>query len=477
MTLTVRAVINPKLRRSYDLRGTVGETLCEEDARALGLSFATIATARGRRRIAVSRDGRVSSPALEASLVDGLVSGGIQVHRLPLGPTPLVSFAVDWMGLDGGIMVTGSHNPPDQNGFKLMLGGNPIYGDALRDLWTAEPAEREGGSVEEVDVTGEYLNALLAEVDGLELASAAWDSGNGATGAVVERLLARLRGRQRGLFTGIDGSFPNHHPDPSVPENLSDLRRAVIESGLDVGIAFDGDGDRIGVVDGESEIVWADQLLLLLARDILRDNPGATIIGDVKSSDLLFRGIEKAGGHPVMSPSGYVLVREAMLREQAPLAGEMSGHIFYRCWHSADDALFNAMRTLRALARSDTSLAEFRRSLPTAFSTPEVRLDCPDERKQEVLRGVEVEVRARGSAVDKTDGLRVREHRGWWLLRASGTEPKLTARCEADSDEELQRIASCLAERLRRFGLDSEGLGYSAATGSAGTLSTAIAER
>jgi phosphomannomutase len=401
----------------------------------------------------------------------------------------LVSFAVDRLGLDGGIMVTGSHNPPDQNGFKLMLGRDPIYGDALGELWSVDLTDRGGGSVEETDVTSDYIEALLAEVDGLQVASAAWDSGNGATGAILEQLLARLPGRQRGLFTTVEATFPNHHPDPSVAENLADVQRAVVADGLDLGIAFDGDGDRIGVVDGEGEIVWADQLLLLLARDILRDDPGATIVGDVKSSDLLFRGIEEAGGRAVMSPSGYVLVREAMLREQAPLAGEMSGHIYYRHWHSADDGLFNAMRTLRALARSGLNLAKFRRSLPKSFSTPEVRLACPDERKQEVLRTIELDVRARGLPVDKTDGLRVSEEGGWWLLRASGTEPKLTARCEAASDEGLERIAAGLGERLRSFGLDPEALDYSAATasesvaapstptGAASSLSTSIAER
>ncbi len=374
-------------------------------------------------------------------------------------------------------MVTGSHNPPQQNGFKLMLGGHPIYGDALGELWSVEPAERAGGSVEDADLTDDYVDSLLAQVDGLTIASAAWDSGNGATGPVVEQLLERLPGRQLPMFTEIAGSFPNHHPDPSVPENLSDLQRVVVDEGLDLGIAFDGDGDRIGVVDGEGEIVWADQLLLLLARDILHDRPGATIIGDVKSSDVLFRGIRQAGGRAVMSPSGYVLVREAMLREEAPLAGEMSGHIFYRDWHSADDGLFNAMRTLRALARSGKSLADFRRELPASFSTPEVRLGCPDERKEEVLRAIERDVRANDQRLDKTDGLRVSDSGGWWLLRASGTEPKLTARCEADSEEALQRISGSLAKRLESFGLDPGALRYSAASGSDCTLSTSIAER
>jgi phosphomannomutase len=460
MTLATRTGINPKLRKSYDLRGTFGETLTKDDAFGVGLAFAAVALTRGLSRIAVSRDGRVSSPELEAALLDGLLTGGAQVFRMPMGPTPLVSFTVHRLQLDGGIMVTGSHLPPGQNGFKLMLGGNPVYGDALRELWEIEPSERSGGRVEDTDLTTEYLAALLAEVAGLPIANAAWDSGNGATGESVEALVARLPGQQRTLFTKIDGHFPNHHPDPSVPDTLADLSRTVVEQGLDLGFAFDGDGDRVGVVDSDGAILWADQLLLLLARDVLGERPGAIVVGDVKSSDVLFSGIEAAGGRAVMSPSGYVLVREAMLRERAPLAGEMSGHIFFGDrWHHADDGIYNAIRCLRALVRSGLSLAEFRRSLPVTFATPELRLPCPDDRKAEVLHAIEMDVRATGLPVNATDGLRVREGGGWWLLRASGTEPKLTARCEARTRDALERISSGLADRLQAFGLDTVGLG------------------
>ncbi len=459
MTATARKHINPELRRSYDLRGTVGESLSADDAVALGLALGAMASQRDLCAIAVSRDGRDSSPELESALVDGLLRSGMHVHRMPPGPTPLVSFAVHRLDLDGAVMVTGSHNPPDQNGFKLMLGGTPLYGDALGELWHVDRAARAGGAVEEVDVSDQYLDALIAEMDGVAIASAVWDSGNGATGPIVERLAGRLGERQRTLFTDMDGRFPNHHPDPSVPDNLRDLQRAVIEEKRELGIAFDGDGDRIGVVDSEGEIVWADQLLLLLAQDVLSDRPGTAIVGDVKSSDVLFQGIAEAGGRPVMSPSGYVLVREAMIREKAPLAGEMSGHIFFADrWHCADDGLYNAMRTLRALARSGRTLAEFRKSLPVTFATAEVRLPCPDELKAEVLSAIESDVRSRGLELDGTDGIRVTEDGGWWLLRASGTEPKLTARCEAQSDKDLRRIGKSLAERLEAFGLDPAGL-------------------
>jgi phosphomannomutase len=273
-------LINPKLRKSYDLRGTVGETLGEDDAYGVGVAFAAMARRRGFSRIAVSRDGRTSSPALEAALIDGLLRGGCQVFRLPLGPTPLVSFAIHRLGLEGGVMVTGSHNPPDQNGFKLQLGGGPVYGEGLKALWEDSfPRGPFAGAAEAIDLSDEYVAALAAEV--AAPVSAVWDSGNGATGAIVERLIARLPGRHEALFTAIDGTFPNHHPDPSVPENLLLLRNAVVAGAHELGIAFDGDGDRVGLVDGEGEIVWADQLLLLLARDVLAEHPGSAIVADV----------------------------------------------------------------------------------------------------------------------------------------------------------------------------------------------------
>jgi phosphomannomutase len=446
-------MINPKLRRSYDLRGVVGTTLTPDDAHALGRAFASVAHARGLRRIAVSRDGRVSSPELEAALVRGLVEGGAQVFRMPMGPTPLVSYTIHRLGLDGGIMVTGSHNPPDQNGFKLHLGGHPLHGAALDALWHVDPAPRPGGEVEEVDLGEDYLSHLLSEIDGLPPIAAAWDSGNGATGSIVERLIARLPGRHLPLFTQVDGSFPNHHPDPSVPGNLQLLSEAVRREGLDLGIAFDGDGDRIGVVDEDGEIVWADQLLLLLARDVLRDRPGSAIVADVKSSGTLFDGIAAAGGRPLMGPSGYVLVREQMLREDAPLAGEMSGHIFFGDrWHHADDGLYVAVRTLRALARSGRTLRQFRESLPPTFATPEIRLSCPDDRKAAVIAAVSASVDPE-AAIDRTDGLRVTSDDGWWLLRASGTEAKLTARAEARSEAALQRLVAALDAQLQAEGL------------------------
>ena len=442
--------VNPRLVRSYDLRGVVGDALTASDARALGLRVAGAVRERGRARTAVGHDGRDSSPALAAALTEGLIAGGAQVSAIGLGPTGMLYYAVHAHGHDAGVMVTGSHNPADQNGFKIVIGGDPVHGDALRSLVDRMPAESPGGGAAALDVGDAYRARLLDAAAGAKPLRIGWDPGNGATGAVVQRLAAALPGEHRLINEAIDGRFPAHHPDPSVPENLAQLQALVRDGGLDLGLAFDGDGDRIGVVDGDGAIVWPDQLLLLLAQDVLRDHPGAAIVGDVKSSRTLFDGVAAAGGRPVVTRSGYVLVREAMLAERAPLAGEMSGHIFYTDrWYGADDALHVAMRLLAALGRRSESLSQFGRALPQTFATAEIRLPCPDDRKQAILDAV-----AGGltGAVDRTDGLRVTAPDGWWLLRASGTEPKLTARVEAWTPDGRDRLRAELVTRLTAAG-------------------------
>ena len=443
--------VNPRLLRSYDLRGVVGDALTTADAHALGLRVATAVRAEGGARVAVGYDGRLSSPMLAAALGQGLAAGGVAAIGIGLGPTGMLYYAVHAAGMDAGVMVTGSHNPSDQNGFKIVIGGEPVHGEALRQLIEREPLQAGGGSVEPLAIEDAYLDRLLAASGGARPLRIGWDPGNGATGDVVRRLTERLPGEHRLINVTVDGRFSAHHPDPSVPENLEQLRTLVRHEGLDLGIAFDGDGDRIGVVDGDGAIVWPDQLLLLLARDVLRDHPGAAIVGDVKSSRVLFDGIAAAGGRAVVSRSGYVLVREAMLRAGAPLAGEMSGHIFYADrWHGTDDAVHVAMRLLAALGRGDESLARFRRSLPETFATPEIRLPCADAAKTTVLDAVAAGLA--GSAIDRTDGLRVTTEDGWWLLRASGTEPKLTARVEAWSPDGLERLRAELFARLSAAG-------------------------
>ena len=433
--------INPAAVRAYDLRGVVGRELEPDDAYALGLAYANVARERSFRAIGVGRDGRLTSPELENALVSGLVAGGARVTCIGLGPTPQLYFAVHALGLDGGVMVTGSHNPPDQNGFKLLMGGHPIYGDELQRLVRTASSALPGGSIGRRSVRDAYTTALASMAQHLPALRVVWDCGNGAVGAMIETLTSQLPGEHVLLNAEVDGRFPAHHPDPAVADNLGQLRSAVVAAGADLGIAFDGDGDRIGIVDGTGEIVWPDQLLLLLAEERLRSDPGAAIVADVKSSSVLFTRIAELGGRAVMAPSGYVLVRAAMIARQAPLAGEMSGHIiFAEAWHGADDALFVAMRVLNALARRGMSMAAFRQALPVTVCTPEIRMKCADARKHLVVREVAARMRSCGAQIDTTDGIRVTSPDGWWLLRASGTEAKLTARCEARDSAALQHL-------------------------------------
>jgi phosphomannomutase len=463
MAISRSARINPAVVRSYDIRGCVGRQLSLNDARTLGFAYASVARSQHKRHIAVGRDGRLSSPELEDVLIEGLVAGGMQVRRLGLGPTPQLYFAVCTGCLDGGIMVTGSHNPPDQNGFKLVLGGDPVCGPALQALVAAPPTEAPGGSVSDVAAhetcSAQAYVRTLAEI-GAQAPSlrVVWDCGNGAVGAVIGALTECLPGEHILLNACVDGRFPAHHPDPAVEDNLRQLRQAVVAQRADVGIAFDGDGDRIGLIDSSGAIVWPDQLMLLLALEALEKRPGAAIVADVKSSRVLFEEVERRGGRAVMSPSGYVRVRAAMLREGAPLAGEMSGHIFFAdCWHATDDALFVALRVLAALGRLGCGLREFRSSLPQTAATPELRLHCPEHRKIQVINEVSARVGScDGVHVDMTDGLRVTTEDGWWLLRASGTEPKLTARCEAADSAGLSRLQRALVAQLERSGVQCQ---------------------
>lgn len=435
---------NPALGRSYDLRGVVGETLTADDARGLGLAFATYARQRGAHRLALARDGRLSSPELAAALIDGLVAGGADVTDLGLGPTPMVHWAARELGLDGGVMVTGSHNPADQNGFKLGLFGEPVWGKDLLALSDSVTQPIPGGQLRYLDLHDAFANFLAQAAAGAPPLSVVWDCGYGATGPVLARVVARLPGRHRLLFAEPDGSFPAHHPDPSDPVNLAALQAAVLADHADLGIAFDGDGDRIGVVGPSGAILWPDQLILLLAHGVLAAHPGAAIVADVKSSAALFDGIAALGGRAVMCPAGYVRVRAAMLAEAAPLAGEMSGHIWF-AERGCDDALYVAMRLLVALAT--TPLAAFIDALPTLVATPEIRFVAPD------APGIVACVAARTPGAVTVDGVRAATTDGWWLLRASGTESKLTARVEARDAAALATIHAALAATLALEGI------------------------
>ncbi len=344
---------------------------------------ATLA-ATGGRRVAVGYDGRLTSPELEAALVDGLAREGADVVRIGRGPTPMLYYAAATLAVDGGVMVTGSHNPPEYNGFKFVLGGKPFYGAAIRKLAdTALGLAHERGRRGQVEVRGisdAYVERVARDYDGSRALTVAWDPGNGATGDIVQQLTARLPGRHILLNAEIDGNFPAHHPDPTMPENLLQLQQAVARERCDLGIAFDGDGDRIGVVDEQGEIWWGDQLMIVLARDVLTRHPGAPILADVKASQVLFDEIAKAGGRPVMTATGHSPIKAKLAETGAPLAGEMSGHIFYADgYYGFDDAVYVAVRLLGILGRIPQSLAELRVGLPMVVNTPELRFPCAEE--------------------------------------------------------------------------------------------------
>ena len=454
--MTDRHLFDSTILREYDVRGIVGQTLGEADARALGRALGTRIRRDGGSTVAVGYDGRLSSPALEAALVDGLVATGLTVKRVGLGPTPMLYYAVFELDADGGVMVTGSHNPPDYNGFKMMVGKQACYGRDIQALGAAAAAgdfdDGEGG-VEQVDIFDRYVDRLLRDFDGAPL-KVAWDAGNGAAGQAVERVASRLPGEHVTLNTDIDGTFPAHHPDPTVEANLAQLKDVVRERGLDLGLAFDGDGDRIGAIDGQGRVIWGDQILAILARDVLAVVPGAAIIADVKASQSLFDEIGRLGGQPVMWRTGHSLIKTKMLEMAAPLAGEMSGHIFFKHkFYGFDDAVYAAIRLLNAVSHQGGDLAALRDGLPHAVNTPEIRFDCPDDRKAAVVEEVKARLEGNGAEVNTVDGVRVSTPDGWWLLRASNTQPVLVARCEGPDAAALERLKAGLAEQLNASGV------------------------
>jgi phosphomannomutase len=445
--------------REYDIRGIVGQSLSAADARAVGRAYAVTLHEAGGHRVAVGYDGRLTSPELEAALVDGLASEGVDILRIGRGPTPMLYFAAATLGVDGGIMVTGSHNPPDYNGFKLVLQGKPFYGTAIRRLGMTALAlgaasRRARGQIRAQAVRDDYVARLAADYRGERLLSVAWDVGNGATGEVVQELTARLPGRHILLNDTIDGTFPAHHPDPTIPENLVQLQDTVAEARCDLGIAFDGDGDRIGVVDRQGRILWGDQLMVILARDVLARHPGATVIADVKASQVLFDEITRLGGRPEMAPTGHSLIKARLAETGAPLAGEMSGHIFFADgYYGFDDAVYVAVRLLDILARTEESLSEMHDCMPRVVNTPELRFACPESRKFEVVREVRERLAQLDAEVIDIDGVRVRNRDGWWLLRASNTQDVLVARAESATEEGLARLKRDLATQLSASGV------------------------
>ncbi|WP_309660969.1 phosphoglucomutase/phosphomannomutase PgmG [Sphingomonas sp.] len=443
--------------REYDIRGIVGDTLTDANAYALGRSYAALATEEGAQRIAIGRDGRTHSPELESALIEGLTRGGLDVVRIGMGPSPMLYFATATLGVDGGIQVTGSHNPANYNGFKMLLKGRSVFGEEIQALGRRAAAGEwsDGhGKIEQADVVAAYTDRLVEDFLGGSF-RIGWDAGNGAAGPVLEKLIERLPGKHHAIFTEVDGAFPNHHPDPTVEANLADLKALVTYEELDFGIAFDGDGDRIGAVDGLGRVIWGDQLLAILAGPVLEAESGATIIADVKASQLLFDRIAELGGKPLMWKTGHSLIKAKMKETGAPLAGEMSGHIFFQHrWYGFDDALYAAVRLIEAVSASGKSLTQLMDAMPKSVATPELRFPVDASRKFAVVDEVLARLLAEGAKVDATDGARVNTEDGWWLLRASNTQDVLVARAEAKDKAGLDRLVAQIDEQLGLSGVE-----------------------
>jgi phosphomannomutase len=447
---------NATILREYDIRGIVGDTLTEADAYALGRTYAALARDEGARRIAVGRDGRTHSGMLEAALIRGLNEGGIDAVQIGMGPSPMLYFATHYLDVDGGVQVTGSHNPADYNGFKLLLNGRSVFGEEIQGIGRRAAAgdwSQGNGSVEEVDIREAYIDRLLEGFSGKPF-RIGWDAGNGAAGPILDRLVAGLPGQHFAIFTEVDGRFPNHHPDPTVEKNLDDLKRLVADKQLDFGIAFDGDGDRIGAVDGKGRVIWGDQLLMILAEAVLREVPGSTIIADVKASQTLFDRVAEFGGKPLMWKTGHSLIKSKMKETGAPLAGEMSGHIFFKHrWYGFDDALYAAVRLIEAVSASGKTLTELKDAMPQAVATPEMRFQVDEARKFAIVDEVRERLSSDGAKVDATDGVRVSTADGWWLLRASNTQDVLVARAEAADQAGVERLMAQIDAQLARSGV------------------------
>lgn len=447
---------NASALREYDIRGIVGKTLGEADARAIGRSFGTIVRRAGGSKVVVGRDGRLSSPMLEAALVEGLTASGIDVVRIGLGPTPMLYYSEMTQQVDGGIEITGSHNPADYNGFKMVYKHRPFFGDDIKRLGAMAAAgdwESGAGSTSDIDIIDAYVARLAQGFDGGSF-RIGWDAGNGAAGTVVEKLVKLLPGEHHTLYTDIDGRFPNHHPDPTEEANLADLKKLVAEKKLDFGVAFDGDGDRIGAIDSEGRVIWGDQLLAILAEPVLKALPGATIIADVKASQALYDRIAALGGTPLMWKTGHSLIKSKMKETNSPLAGEMSGHIFFAHeFYGFDDAQYAAVRLIRAVSQLGGSLTALKSAMPAMINTPELRFQVDESRKFAVIDEVLARLEADGAEVNRTDGARVNTPDGWWLLRASNTQDVLVARAEAKDGAGLARLMAQIDAQLAASGL------------------------
>jgi phosphomannomutase / phosphoglucomutase len=447
--------MNENIFREYDIRGIVAQDLTIETVALLGRAIGTFFSKNGAKRIAVGYDARESSPLFRDLLVKGFNECGVDCVNIGRVPTPVLYHTVFTKDVDGGVMITGSHNPPDHNGFKICLGKSTLFGSQIQEIKqiALSGAFAEGaGTSENLEVLTDYEEDILSKINlGERRLKVVVDGGNGMGGVTGVPIYEKLGFELVKLFTEPDSNFPNHHPDPTVVENLQDAIKAVKESNADLAIAFDGDGDRIGVIDENGRIIWGDELMVLLSREILKEKPNSTIIAEVKCSQNLFNDIAAHGGTPLMWKAGHSLIKAKMKETNAALAGEMSGHIFFADrFYGFDDATYAGARVLEILSKTNKTLSELLSDLPETFSTPELRVDCADERKFEIVAKIAEEF-TKTNEVITTDGARILFANGWGLVRASNTQAILVLRFEADTPQNLQAIRETVEARVKNL--------------------------
>jgi phosphomannomutase/phosphoglucomutase len=444
--------INPQIYREYDIRGVVDKDLTPEIVRRLGQGFGTYMANRGHFKLVVGRDGRLSSKTFKEALVEGLISTGCDIVDIGLCPTPVYYFSIFHLDRDGGMMVTGSHNPPEFNGFKVSVGRSTIFGEEIQKLGQLIDKGKfitGKGKVLDKEIVRPYQDYIKKDIKLERKMRVVIDAGNGTAGVVAGPLLRDLGCEVEELYCEIDGRFPNHFPDPTIPENLKNLTDRVKKLRADVGIGYDGDGDRIGVVDDQGNIIWGDQLMILFSREILNEKKGATFVAEVKCSQNLFDDVEKHGGKALMWKTGHSLIKEKMKEEKAVLGGEMSGHIFFADrYFGYDDAIYASCRLIELLSRKGKKLSQLLDDVPKTQITPEIRVDCPDEIKFKVVGRVKEELRKDHPIID-VDGVRVRFEDGWGLVRASNTQPVLVLRFEAMTEKRLQEIRKLVEDKVK----------------------------
>ena len=449
--------MKPHIFREYDIRGIVPDDLNEETVRLLGSGLGAYYARKGVQRICVGHDCRLSSPDFSSWLSDALLESGLDVVETGMVPTPVLYFSIHHLDADGGVQITGSHNPPDFNGFKICLGDMSVHGEEIQGIrkiieardFGGDFSEKKRGKKEKSNVIAPYMDYLVHDIrPGIMRRRVVIDAGNGAGGPVASEVYGRMGFDVIPIFCEPDGNFPNHHPDPTIPVNLEALISKVLSSKADLGIAFDGDADRIGVVDHRGKIIWSDRLMVLFSRDLLSRHPGATIIGEVKCSQVLYDDIEKAGGKAIMWKAGHSLIKSKMKEEGALFGGEMSGHLFFReRYFGFDDAIYAGARLLEILSNTEKDLAQLLEDIPVKVNTPEIRMECPDASKFQLVRELTDEFKEEYPVID-VDGARVLMEGGWGLIRASNTQPAIVLRFEAGDEAGLEKIRKLFMKKL-----------------------------